>query len=148
MATTINKRKQPKTSVRKVGSVKTVSIKKRTAKKASSPMTSKLNLVRLTRNELYLPEDYKIVLDCVRKGYATTRELIDLNPLKRKSTKLGVQEYYYIRLKLLAEFGLLEKERQSYHNGRTCITEYNYTAVELTPVKLGSGEFLDVSIRL
>ncbi len=135
--------------VRKTTVVKTISTRKRNPGiLTTSGITSKLNLVRLTRNEQYLPNDYKLVLEAVRDGYVTTRELAELNPLKRKARPKYIRQYYYHRVHAMADIGLLEKERHAYHNGITCIVENRYIPVELEPVKLGPGQFLDVNIRL
>lgn len=141
--------KPVRTGVRKTTVVKTVSTRKRNPGiLKNSGITSKLNLVRLTRNENYLPNDYKVVLEAVREGHMTTRELAELNPLKRKASAKYVRQFYYHRVHAMAEIGLLEKERHSYHNGITCVTENRYASVELEPVKLGPGQYLDVNIRL
>jgi len=139
-----------KVSVQKVDAIKTVSVRKRKAGLLiKGGLTSKINLVRLTRNENYLPNNYKTVLDMVRKGYATSRELADVNPLKRaKASSDTTRNYYYRILNVMADIGLLNKERHSYHNGITCIVENKYTVIELEPIKMGPGQYLDVNIRL
>lgn len=114
-------------------------------------LTSVLNLVRLTRNERYLPADYQTIMDCVRKGDKTSVDLARTNPLKldNKSHRL-LREAYYRRLSKLMDLGLLEKHYESYYNDstRSGVKMCVFNAVELDPVKLGPGQFLDVKIRM
>lgn len=111
-------------------------------------LTSVLNLVRITRNEAYLPADYKTVMDYVRKGDRTSVDLAKSNPLKLKDKLL--RQAYYRRLTKLMELGLLEKHYESFYNDNTrsgvklCV----YTPVEFEPIKLGPGQCLDVQVRL
>lgn len=114
-------------------------------------LISVLNLVRITRNEAYLPADYKKVMDYVRKGDRTSVDLVKSNPLKLKEkTPSLLRQAYYRRLTKLMEVGLLEKHYESFYNDNTrsgvklCV----YTPIEFEPVKLGPGQCLDIQIRL
>lgn len=74
---------------------------------------SDLELAKLTRNEKYLPQRYKLVLASIRKGLTTTREVAEHDPLKKKSHyKLfkTLMNFYGKYMRALAKMGFVDRE--------------------------------------
>lgn len=111
---------------------------------------SVLSIVQATRNPNLLPEDYKKIVAAIEEGYNSSRQLALQDPLKFKRGYASKREAYYRRITRLAEIGILEKHRETYFDdvARMPRTEFVYKVVELTPVKLGPGEYLDVQVKM